>query len=38
MLGFQLRVTGIQRGNETIEEEARLLDKLTVLVNERLVH
>ena len=32
--GFQLDVTGIQRGSETIEEQARLSDKLTVLVND----
>ena len=32
--GFHLDVTGIQRGNETIDEQARLSDKLTVLVND----
>ena len=32
--GFQLDVTGIQRGSETIEEQDRLSDKLTVLVND----
>ena len=31
---FQLDVTGIQRESETIEEQARLSDKLTVLVND----
>ena len=32
--GFQLDGTGIQRGNETVEEQARLSDNLTVLVND----
>jgi len=32
--GFQLDGTGIHRGNETVEEQARLSDKLTVLVND----
>ena len=32
--GFQLDGTGIERGNETVEEQARLSDKLTVFVND----
>ena len=32
--GFQLDGTGIQRENETVEEQARLSNKLTVLVND----
>ena len=32
--GFQIDGTGIQRENETVEEQARLSDKLTVLVND----
>ena len=31
---FQLDGTGIQRGKETVEEQAKLSDKLTVLVND----